>query len=669
MRLFAPIVLCLFVSTITFSQEKLNIKFGKITAADFEVNSPLIDSNTNAIVLADIGNTEFEGNNKEWFSLVFTRHKRIKILNNKGFDAANISIYLYSQNSEVEKIEDIKAQTYNLENNNVVTTKLSSKDIFEEKVKKNLVKKKFTFPAVKAGSIIEVQYTIKSDFLFNLQPWEFQGEYPCLWSEYNLVLPDFFNYVFLSQGYLPFDINKKTAGSAIYKVRNASAINTNQDFTLNADVQNSKWVIKNAVAIKEENFTSAISNHIAKIEFQLSEYRFPNQPVKPILESWSKVAEKMMESPDFGLAFTKSNDWLSDDLKSITSGAKNKEEATRKIYEFIRDNFTSTGDYGLYLNDNNNLKDIFKHKSGKSCEINLLLLAMLHHENIYCTPVLMSLRERGKVHTLYPLMERFNYLVVEAVIDGYTYYLDASKPMLGFNQLPSECYNGVAWSLTKEAQKQINFYADSLQENSFTTILFSNEKPGEITGTSYNVLGNNTSLSFREKMKNSNVTSLTNEISKSLIGDIKVSNLSIDSLNQYDFPIKVKYDLKMNVESDILYINPMFGEAITKNPFTSTKRNYPIEMPYLKNDNYTLNMAIPEGYVVEEIPKSVRFKLNDDEGMFEYLIANKDDRLQLRSRIVLNKANFDMEDYEALREFYAFIIKKQGEQIVLKKSK
>jgi hypothetical protein len=111
MRLLAPIVLCLFVSTVSFSQEKLNIKFGKITAADFEVNSPLIDSNTNAIVLADIGNTEFEGNNKEWFSLVFTRHKRIKILNNKGFDAANISIYLYSQNNEVEKIEDIKAFT------------------------------------------------------------------------------------------------------------------------------------------------------------------------------------------------------------------------------------------------------------------------------------------------------------------------------------------------------------------------------------------------------------------------------------------------------------------------------------------------------------------------------------------------------------------------------
>jgi hypothetical protein len=122
------------------------------------------------------------------------------------------------------------------------------------------------------------------------------------------------------------------------------------------------------------------------------------------------------------------------------------------------------------------------------------------------------------------------------IADGNTYYLDASKPMLGFNQLASDCYNGVAWSLTKEAQKQINFLADSLKENNTTTVLFSYDKPGELIGTSYNILGNNASFRFREKMKNTNITTLTNEISKSLIGDIKVSNLSIDSLNQYEQP-------------------------------------------------------------------------------------------------------------------------------------
>jgi hypothetical protein len=180
MRLLASIILIIFSFSSVYSQEQSNLKFGKINSADFNVSSPLIDSNTNAIVIADIGNTQFVGNDKGWFSLEFKRHKRIKILNNKGFDAANFSIFLYSQNFDVEKLKDFKAQTYNLENNSVVTSKLDVKDIFDEKVKKNLVKKKFTFPAVKVGSIIEVEYVIKSDFLFNLQPWSFQGEYPCI---------------------------------------------------------------------------------------------------------------------------------------------------------------------------------------------------------------------------------------------------------------------------------------------------------------------------------------------------------------------------------------------------------------------------------------------------------------------------------------------------------
>jgi hypothetical protein len=505
--------------------------------------------------------------------------------------------------------------------------------------------------------------------MFNLQPWEFQGEYPCLWSEYNLALPDFFNYVFLSQGYLPFDINTTTKGFSNFNVRNATSAGAGTGFNISSDVLHRKWVIKNANAMKEENFTSTIANHISKIEFQLSEYRFPNQPVQPIMQSWAKVAEKMMSSTDFGLAITRSNDWLSDDIKKITSGAQTEEERAKKIYEFIRNNFTSTGDYGLYLSDNTNLKDVFKRKSGKACEINLLLLAMLYHDNITCKPILMSLRERGVVHMIYPLMDRFNYLIAEVQVGTRKFYLDASKPMLGFNQLSADCYNGIAWSITKEEQQPVYFYADSLKESKYTTVLLFSEKPNEISGTLSTVLGNNGSLNFREKMKSSNINTITNEIRKSITGEIKIENLSIDSLNNYDDPVTVKYNLKLNAEADIIYINPMFGEAIQKNPFSSTKRNYPIEMPYQKDDHFVLNMEIPAGYQVEEMPKSVRYKLNEDEGMFEYLIANRDGRIQIRTSIKLNKANFLMDDYEGLREFYAFIIKQQNEQIVLKKVK
>jgi len=78
-------------------------------------------------------------------------------------------------------------------------------------------------------------------------------------------------------------------------------------------------------------------------------------------------------------------------------------------------------------------------------------------------------------------------------------------------------------------------------------------------------------------------------------------------------------------------------------------------------------MDIPEGYVVDELPKSAKVVFNGDQGYFEYLLAQQGDKIQMRCRVRLNKAQFPPEDYGNLRDFFAFIVKKENEQIVLKK--
>ena len=104
-----------------------------------------------------------------------------------------------------------------------------------------------------------------------------------------------------------------------------------------------------------------------------------------------------------------------------------------------------------------------------------------------------------------------------------------------------------------------------------------------------------------------------------------------------------------------------------ENPFKSAERSYPVEMPYCIDETYVLNMEIPEGYKVDELPKSARVSLNGNEGMFEYLIQQNNDVIQMRCRTKLNKANFEPEDYETLRNFFSFIVEKESEQIVFKK--
>lgn len=122
-------------------------------------------------------------------------------------------------------------------------------------------------------------------------------------------------------------------------------------------------------------------------------------------------------------------------------------------------------------------------------------------------------------------------------------------------------------------------------------------------------------------------------------------------------------------DEDIIYFSPMLTEATRNNPFKSVERNYPVEFPYVQRENYILNMEIPKGYKVDELPKSTRVKLNDNEGMFEYIIRAEGENIQLMSRLILNKATYSPEDYATLRDFYAFIIKKEAEQIVFKKVK
>jgi hypothetical protein len=95
MKCFFIAVLCVTAS-LTQAQEKSKIKFGKISAEDFAPKAYAIDSNANAVVLSDIGTTEIVGNYKGWFSLEFTRHKKVHILKKNGYDVANVQIGIYT---------------------------------------------------------------------------------------------------------------------------------------------------------------------------------------------------------------------------------------------------------------------------------------------------------------------------------------------------------------------------------------------------------------------------------------------------------------------------------------------------------------------------------------------------------------------------------------------
>src|SRR5674476_244986 len=84
--LFTAIIFLLNFKSL--GQDNAPVNFGKVKIEDFTLNFPAIDSSSNAVIVLDKGDVSFEGNEKGWFTYVFKRNTRIKIINNKGFDLA-----------------------------------------------------------------------------------------------------------------------------------------------------------------------------------------------------------------------------------------------------------------------------------------------------------------------------------------------------------------------------------------------------------------------------------------------------------------------------------------------------------------------------------------------------------------------------------------------------
>ena len=671
--------LCLQMSLM--AQEKLPIKFGKVKPEDFEVRSNVIDSSTNAVVVADVGTSKFTANVTDIsFSLLHTQKKRIKIINKNGFDAATVSIPIYvGDDGKEEKLENLDAYTYNLENGKVVETKLTKSSVFSERSSKNWVTKKFTFPAIKEGSIVEYAFTIKSDFFFNLQPWAFPGEYPVLWSQYDAAIPDFYKFVMIAQGYHPFLIKKVdrtlhhfTFTERVERTQEglggpiSSGSNT---FAIDGSTDLHSWVMKDVPALKEEAFTTTINNSISKIEFQLSQVAYPNTIPRDVLSSWEKVASDLMEEDRFGLPINRPNNWLDGDVKAIVGASTNPREKAQKIFEYVRDNFTHNGIYSIY--SSKILKDVFKNKSGSIADINLLLIAMLKSQNLETTPIILSTRRNGVTHEYYPLLNRYNYVIAKVVLNGAEYFLDATIPKLDFGRLPLSVYNGHAREITAARALPVYFAADSLKEFGNTFVYLSNTDAGTYEGSYKQTMGTYESLGLRNKMTKTSLDEYGKSVKQQYPEEIVVNNIELDSLRSLKDPVTVHYDLKFNsfADEDIIYFNPILNGAVKKNPFAAAERFYPVEMPYTFDEIYTLIMEIPKGYKVEELPKSIKYKFNEEEGMFQYVISANKETISFTRRLTMKRATYVNEDYEYLRELYAFIVKKDAEQIVFKKIK
>jgi hypothetical protein len=652
---------CILTGIISENIEAQTIPFSidPVKKSDFSPVSQLITPETYAVVLEEKGETILDATPQTGFFTKYHYFKRLLILNKNGLNQSTDFVY-YNSEMNGKKLKSLRVSTYNLENGEIVATAIPEKDLFIEDPKKDVLKVKFAYPNAKVGSILEIEYTVNRGSR-ELKDWFFQHAYPVLRSSYSVRIPNNLNFVITLQNkkYLAA-VKKDSLVKNIY-----SWTYTYEDIT----VYTVNWTFENIPAMKEEPFTSTIDNYIGCIKFQLAVRPLQPGSSERLINDWQWVSNRLLAGSDFGLPINDPNPLMFKLAKTIVQPDDPGIVKAHKIYSFVRDHLKAESrSWGI--TDHPSLEEVYKSGIGNTGEINLLLIALLKTQKLNAEGVILATRDNGLTNISYPVVENFNYAICRLEIAGKVYFLDASVPTIGFGKLPVDCYNGQARVIDKNPSA-VYFSPDSIRESSSIYVVIENDLSKKFLNVDWTEHpGYYESSNIRQNIRDNNNSQdvWVKSYSKKKSFTESLDSFSISDLKDLEHPVSLNFKTRISPSGqEHYYFNPMMHAGLDNNPFVSAERNYPVELPYVFDESYVLNMEIPDGYEVEELPKSVRIKLNEKDGIFEYLIQKNENSIQFKNVLNIKKATFDPDDYNNLRDFYAFIVKKQAEVIVFKK--
>ncbi|TDQ22733.1 DUF3857 domain-containing protein [Tenacibaculum caenipelagi] len=642
------ILTCLFFIN-SFSQKKKSTKIGNVDIKELNMSQYDKDTTANAVVLYEHANYYIDENKD--YKKTTDYYFKVKILKKEGTNKATIQIPFYGD----EKVHSIKGISYNISKSNTILKKhLLDNQVYTKDLYGKWKEITFTLPNIKVGSVIEYTYSVTSPYS-KIDDWYFQSDIPKIKSDFTAAILGNWKYNIRVIGFLKLNRN-----NASIKKRCVHVPGLGHGACLILD-----YGIDNIPAFKEEDYMLSKDNFISKLSFDLESYQNPRGGIDKYTKTW-KDADRSLKR-DFLDNQTSKKGFFKNQLPPSLFLIVDDLERAKKTYDFIQNYFTWNDKY--WPSKKVRIKEAFENKTGNIFDINLSLYNSLQAVNIKSYLVLTSTRNKAVPTRLHPVIDDFNYLLVKAIINNKTYFLDATKKQLPFGLIQHIAINGDGrvmdfkkgsyWEtikLNRKTFRRINAQL-SLDDN--------NNLNGNLTISSDGFFA----VNARENLSINNIDNhLENFESKH--PNIEVESFNHQNLDKKDNTLHQIYSITFDEigSSNKLRINPFLIEKVTKNPFKLNKREYPVDYGYPRSNTYTLSLKLPEGYTIKSLPQNTALSLPNKGGRFILNFKNLNNTINIYSKITLNKRVYSSEEYHYLKEFYNQIIKSQDAFIEIEKA-
>jgi len=643
----------LFFFVLNVCGQRVNSLDYKVVNSDLEFSRYEKDTLANAVVLYELGKSHIED---ERFNLVFEFKQKLKILNRNGFDKANIEIYLYNNKNNKETIRDIVATTYNVENGEIISVKLDKNQVFKERYNENYTLVKFSMPNVKPGSVITYSYKLTSPFVYKYKPWRFQSDIPKLYSEYQTSIPANYEYSIKLVGSLKLDKNEQVIKK--YCVHGA--------YGASADCTETTYVMKNIPAFIDENFMTTRDNYLSRVDYELKVVSRFDGTTDDITKTWKDADKELMQDQSFGKQMKKRGvvkGFLSNDI--ITENDMLKK--SKSIFEFVQNEYVWNKKYNIFKNVS--IKNLIKTRHGNVSEINFLLYNLLIDQGVDVTPVLLSTRNNGLPTKLYPVISDFNYIIIQANINGEKYFLDATNKYLSFGQLPFRCLNqygrlmnfkkGSEWVLIEPKHNSVKKYDVELKVTDSLTV----NGIVKYKTTGYHALPNKSSFS-KNSIKHFSFY-------KNKYPEIEFSNYNSDDVGGEECVFEEFFEVGFVPQSigNNIYVNPFLFKLFEGNPFKLQERTYPIDFGYKDVFLYTIKIEISEGIQVVDVPKEKLYYLPNNKGQVVFKSLVEGNFIRMYFKFDFKEAIYDSTYYVYLKDYMTTVIDVQNNTLIVLKKK
>ncbi|WNJ19585.1 hypothetical protein [Pontibacter sp. G13] len=626
------------------------------------------------VILDDVGIVSFEWRDRAPIAK-YRYVRRIWVQHSIGTSQLDIELPINGK----ESIQEVEASTY-LQNvdGDWIPFEIPPRKIKTKTLLDGSQAKVIPFSLVKPGAILEYSFMVTSKEIRKLRPWKFQHQWPVAHSEFHLLLPEPLTFQILPIGNLRQ--MERYAGYFRQPVqrrerRDRSGNGWANEFERSMlseflSGHSETYVMNMIAAAKEESFSRNSEGLRPGLDFLLTKDEWTGKHQGSGFDSWPVLNHYVQRQLRDGKVKLKSKN-----LETWAESQNLNPESMVPYWEqwakLVQQNFSWNGEYGLTAN----LRKLQQDQSGSGAELNLWLWKILQQEGYQVSPVLIATRNYGLPFLDVPQIGQFNHIVLKLREQGKDFWIDlAQRETYETGALPANSLNHAGFELTEDNGRWVPLNS----RNRMVEVAYGrfqiNPNSGQLEGD-FEVQAEE----YAAELARQAWKSYQDDSSQYVQGEYLTGAESIElqeiNIRQEETE-RSKWIVSCNLETseymrrteEFLFIQPMISGQLAENPFPNAPRMTPIDLNVPRRAFYMFALEVPGDFEVAQLPPPIRVNLPGKAGYFIYNAFELRGVVYMSSSIILDQTLFLPHEYTTIQSFFQYIVDKQQEDIILKRS-